>query len=82
LRLTARVTRMMAWLLDQRAVHAGEIDAAEAVRRAEPLAGVDICTAEDDALHLGPALAALMMRSQRLYVRVARLDDMARRNSA
>ncbi len=82
LRLTARITCMMAWLLDQRAVHAGEIDAGEAARRAAPLAGNAVCFAEDEAFHLNPALAALMVRSRKLYVRVARLDELTRRNAA
>jgi len=82
LRLVARVTHMMAWLLDQRAVHAGEIDAGEAVRRAAPLAEHAVCLDEDDAFRLNPGLAALMARSRKLYVRVARLDELARRNAA
>jgi regulator of CtrA degradation len=79
LRLTARLTQIMAWLLAQRAVREGEIDADEAL--AEPLAAVDICMdgAEREADGLPPRLADLMGRSRRLYVRVARLDEMARR---
>lgn len=82
LRLTARVTHMMAWLLDQRAVHAGEIDAGAAARRGAPLADNAVCLAEDDAFRLEPGLASLMVRSRKLYVRVARLDELARRNAA
>lgn len=81
LRLVARIAHMMAWLLRQRAVHAGEIGAAEAVAD-EPLAAIATCLDERGAERCSPELAALMDRSLRLYVRIARLDDMARRNAA
>jgi regulator of CtrA degradation len=81
LRMTARLTQIMAWLLAQRAVHAGEISAADVVRQHEALSDVEICMAhkETDLAGLPIAMANLAERSQRLYVRVARLDDMVRR---
>jgi regulator of CtrA degradation len=79
LRLTARLTQIMAWLLAQRAVHTGELSRDEAL--AEPLAGVTICMdgEEREEDKLPPRLTDLLGRSRRLYVRVARLDEMARR---
>jgi regulator of CtrA degradation len=82
MRLTSRLTQIMSWLLAQRAVHAGEMAPADIVERWEPLAAVGICMEEegDGAAGLPPALVSLLDRSRRLYVRVARLDEMLRRS--
>jgi regulator of CtrA degradation len=82
LRVTARLTQIMAWLLAQRAVHAGELSTEELVQRNEALADIDICMAADEeSLIVGlPArFRELLDRSHRLYIRVARLDEMIRR---
>jgi regulator of CtrA degradation len=82
LRVTARLTQIMAWLLSQKAVHAGEISAAEVVERNGPLAGIEVCMsgeAEDEIASLPDQVRDLADRSHRLYLRVARLDDMVRR---
>jgi regulator of CtrA degradation len=79
LRLTARLTRIMAWLLAQRAVASGEMSVEEAL--ADPLDAADICGAgaEHEELDLPPRLSELLGRSRLLYGRVARLDALARR---
>ena len=79
MRLTARLTRIMAWLLAQRAVASGEMSVEEAL--AEPLNEFDICAAgaEHEESVLPPRLGELLVRSRRLYGRVARLDALARR---
>ena len=80
LRLTARLTQIMAWLLAQRAVHSGELSREKALGD-EPLAALDVCMdgeAEEDR-DLPPRLVDLLGRSRRLYVRVTRLDELARR---
>jgi regulator of CtrA degradation len=78
LRLTTRLTRIMAWLLAQRAAHNGEISAEEAL--AEPLDTLDICVAgAEQEESVPPGLTELLGRSRRLYTRVARLDALARR---
>jgi regulator of CtrA degradation len=82
LRVTARLTQIMAWLLAQRAVHAGELSTEDLVRRNEALADIDICmAAAEEGLIVGlPArFRELLDRSHRLYIRVARLDEMIRR---
>jgi regulator of CtrA degradation len=81
MRLTARLTHIMAWLLAQRAVHCGEISQEEALGDHQALAELEICTSSDEAegAKLPRRLADLMIRSHRLYVRVARLDELARR---
>ncbi len=78
MRLTARLSEVIAWLLTQRAVQAGEMTREEAARpdhrlsRKPPVACAD-ATVE---ARLPPRLRDLMEESHRLYRRVARLDDM------
>lgn len=75
LRLTARLTQVMAWLLLQRAVHAGEISPQEAREPHHRLGGREICqAAAAGADRLPPRLRELLGRSAELYQRVARLD--------
>lgn len=78
MRLTARLTQVMAWLLVQRAVHAGEMTRDEAAREQHRLAGQDACLADPVVPeHELPArLAELLARSRDLYERVQRLDAM------
>ena len=80
MRMTARLTQIMAWLLSQRAVHAGEISRAEALGD-QALTEVQVCMAQDEQAWRGlpQRLVSLLDKSHRLYVRVARLDEMARR---
>jgi regulator of CtrA degradation len=82
LRVTARLTQIMAWLLAQRAVHAGEMSRAEALAEPQPMAALDLCMADAGRreARLPGRLRDLLDRSRRLYVRVARLDEMARRD--
>lgn len=78
MRLTSRLTQVMAWLLVQKAVHSGEMARAAALQTRFRLAGQKIC-AEADALaldYLPVGLARLMSASHALYNRVARLDAM------
>ncbi len=80
MRMTARLTQIMAWLLSQRAVQAGEISRAEALGD-QALTQVQVCMTQDDqAWHgLPKRLVSLLDKSHRLYIRVARLDELARR---
>ncbi len=78
MRLVTRLSQIMAWLLVQKAVHAGELARAAALEARFRLAGQNIC-AEADALavdYLPAGLAELMTASHALYNRVARLDAM------
>lgn len=81
MRLTARLTQIMAWLLAQRAVQAGEITRDEALGGDDPLAGLEVCmeAGDIDEASLPRRLLELLERSRRLYIRVARLDELARR---
>lgn len=78
LRLTARLTQVMAWLLVQRAVHAGELSRDQAKSRRYRLAGRRVCSDNHAAAdgQLEPRLRDLLDRSHRLYLRVQRLDAM------
>jgi len=82
MRMTARLTQIMAWLLSQRAVHAGELSRAEALSDQQVLTEVDVCMARDERQWRGlpERLVALLDQSHRLYIRVARLDELARKS--
>ena len=77
MRLTSRLTQVMAWLLAQRAVSAGEITAKEGASKRFKLSGQSVCLdhnpAEND--HLPQELRSLLQRSHTLYLRVSRLDE-------
>ena len=77
-RITACVGQIIAWLMMQRAVLAGEMSREEALAPANRIAGHDACLREP-APWLPPRLADLSDRARRLYVRVARLDELAAR---
>jgi regulator of CtrA degradation len=81
LRLTSRLTHIMAWLLIQKAVHAGEITAAEAAAEDNRLAGQSVCRERSTVgdISMPPALALLLERSYQLYTRVERLDELVAR---
>ncbi len=78
MRMTARMTQVIAWLLVQKAVHAGDLTREEAKAPPYRLSGQGICD-DDQPLAAEPLperLAALLVRSYHLYQRVARLDAM------
>jgi regulator of CtrA degradation len=83
MRLTTRLTHIMAWLLAQRAVHAGEISLADGAAEPYALGGGNTClTIADGTDRLGDQwLTSLLERSHRLYVRVSRLDEMVKREA-
>ena len=76
LRVTSRLTQVMAWLLIQRAVHQGEITSDEAMSEPNRLSGTEVCldesSAEDEDLPSG--LRNLLDRSLRLYQRIAHIE--------
>lgn len=76
MRVTSRLTQVMAWLMMQRAVHEGEIDAKTALAEENRLSGADVCLDQshsaDEALPNG--LRSLLTRSLSLYQRIARLE--------
>ena len=78
MRLTSRLTNMMAWLLLQRAVYQGESSRDEVREDSWRLGGGDVCLdqSELDPEKLPPYLCDLLRRSERLYRRISRLDSM------
>lgn len=83
MRVTTRLAQSVAWIMAQRAVHEGEISAADAREATYRLENHRVCLAEDDGRLAGlPAeFKILWWRSQRLYQRVARLEDLAQRRA-
>jgi len=76
MRLTSRLTQVMAWLMAQRAVQEGEIEAADFVEDRYRLEGHDVCLNRtiEDMDDLPDQLSDLMQRSYDLYSRIMRLD--------
>jgi regulator of CtrA degradation len=76
MRLTSRLTQVMAWLLVQKAVHAGEMTRDEAKSPEFRLSGKSVCAETQPPVEgsLQPRLAELLDRSHNLYQRVSRLD--------
>ena len=78
MRVTARIGQIVAWLLVQKAVHAGELTRAQAAEPHYRLAGQTVCEASQPLADekLPARLGELLERSHGLYTRVARLDAM------
>ena len=77
LRVTSRLTQIMAWLLVQKAVQSNEISREKARDSQYRLCEQDVCRDENLAFEgeILPGLAELLDRSLRLYQRVSRLDS-------
>ena len=78
MRVTSRLTQVMAWLIFQKAIHVGELTPEEAMAEERRLTCTDVCldrSGEDDtSLPLG--FRSLMDRSWRLFARVERLEQL------
>jgi regulator of CtrA degradation len=77
MRVTTRLMQAASWLLVQRAVHEGDMSADDAGSDRYRLGSKEICLGErpDGAELLPKTLQDLLGRSDRLYRRIARLDD-------
>ncbi|WP_025899213.1 DUF1465 family protein [Sneathiella glossodoripedis] len=80
LRLTTRLTECMSWLMFQRAVTEGEITAEEAQAEECHLQFQETCLPDEQVSNLEllpPGLVSLLERSESLYRRILRLDQLA-----
>ena len=77
MRVTTRLMQAASWLLVQRAVHEGDMRAEDAARERYRLGSKEICLGgSGEGVDLLPAtLQNLLVRSDTLYRRIARLDD-------
>jgi regulator of CtrA degradation len=77
MRVTTRLMQAASWLLVQRAVHEGDMKAEDAQSDRYRLGSKEICFGgEPDGIETLPAtLQNLLSRSDQLYRRIARLDD-------
>lgn len=77
MRLTTRLAQVMAWLLAQKAVAAGELTREQVRDERFRLGAHDLCLADTDArvAKSSQKLGDLMGQSRRLFERVARLDS-------
>ena len=78
LRVTSRLTQIMAWVLVQKAVQSGELSREQARLPQYRLSGQDVCADQEPAFkgRILPRLSELLQESLNLYVRIARLDAM------
>ena len=74
LKVTTRLMHIIAWLLTQRAVEAGELSAEQARRPTRRL-GEEPESDEAVVAKLPPSAQALVLASRDLFARVRRLDD-------
>jgi regulator of CtrA degradation len=77
MRVTTRLMQAASWLLIQRAVHDGEMNAEDAAGERYRLGSKEICLGgREEATEMLPeTLQDLLVRSDNLYRRIARLDD-------
>ena len=77
MRVTTRLMQAASWLLVQRAVHDGDMPAEDATNERYRLGSKEICLGggNEGVEHLPPKLRDLLARSDNLYRRIARLDD-------
>ncbi|HEY2069098.1 MAG TPA: DUF1465 family protein [Rhizomicrobium sp.] len=77
MRVTTRLMQAASWLLIQRAVHEGEMDCEMAASDRYRLGSKEICFGgRGESVEILPAmLQDLLLRSDNLYRRIARLDD-------
>ena len=77
MRVTTRLMQAASWLLVQRAVHDGDMDAEDAAGDRYRLGSKDICLGggADGTDQLPSKLQDLLQRSDSIYRRIARLDD-------
>ena len=84
MRVTTRLMQAASWLLVQRAVHDGDMDAEDAAGERYRLGSRDIClgAAGEGSELLPPRLQDLLGRSDNLSRRIARLDEVLFRTNA
>ena len=84
LRMTTRLTQIMAWLFVQRAIAAGELEEEEAFKPNRRLGGHATCLPDDpaDTDDLPSDFQSLLSSSEGLFRRIARLDEMVARQAA
>ena len=77
MRVTTRLMQAASWLLVQRAVHEGDMEAADAQSDRYRLGSKEIClgAAKEGTEMLPAMLQDLLLRSDHLYRQIARLDD-------
>lgn len=77
MRITTRLMQAASWLLVQRAVHEGEMQAKDAASDRYRLGAREICLGrrKGDMSELPDKLCDLLERSESLYRRVSRFDD-------
>lgn len=83
LRITSRLSHIMAWLLNEKAVLAEEMSCKEARTRFRPLCEENICTKNrfDDLKEIPRPMSSLMERSHLLFMRASRIEHQLRKEA-
>ena len=81
MRLTARLSEIMAWVMVHKAVAHGDITAEQAQSAEYHLSAHDVCVADslDNAPDFPERLGGMLDHSRHLYARVIKMDQMASR---
>ena len=81
MRLTARLSEIMAWVMVHKAVASGEMTAEQAQSGKYHLSAHDVCLAgnRDQPSACSERLGGMLDRSRDLYSRVIKMDQMASR---
>ena len=84
MRVTTRLVQIVAWLLARKAVMAGQLSPAKANSKRHALSGGPLCrdAQGEENLNLPEELRSLLAASHLLYLRVLRLDELARKTAA
>lgn len=85
MRLTVRITQVMAWCLAQKAIFAGEMTRDATTVAQFSLGARELCLGGSENIDdewLPKSLRALLAQSHALYVRVLRLDELMHREVA
>jgi regulator of CtrA degradation len=78
MRVTARLTNVMAWLMMQRAIEDGEIDEQDAFGDEAWLGDHETCLGIGDYGQMPAGLQSLLCRSRSLYRRISRIEAQMR----
>lgn len=83
MRVTVRMTQIIAWLMLQKAVLAGEISREDVLTEDYRVLRGEHCLENDSEMdeELPPRLRELLKESRDLYVRILRLDESSRNNA-
>jgi len=81
MRVTARLTQIIAWIMLQKAVQTGELSREETLSEGYRVLGGNTCldTESETDTEVPPRLRELLVDSRKMYFRILRLDQLTRK---